>query len=83
METTSKRWRSTPLRSMRAADPLVGVDGDGALLDDDLVAGERARDLAGDRFDVGKIGIPGLALWSSHGNEDGVALAGGLGRDLS
>ncbi len=63
----------------RAADPLVGVDGNRALFDDDLVAGERAGDLAGDGLDVGEIGIAGLALRGSDGDEDGIALAGGLG----
>ena len=62
-----------------AADPLVGVDGDGALLDDDLVAGERAGDLAGDGFDVGEIGVAGFGLRGADGDEDGVAVAGGLG----
>ena len=44
-----------------AADPLVGVDGDGAFFDDDLVAGEGACDLAGDGFDVGEVGVAALA----------------------
>ncbi len=64
---------------MARRDPLVGVDGDGALFDDDLVAGEGAGDLAGDGFDVGEIGVAGLALRGADGDEDGVALAGGLG----
>ncbi len=62
-----------------AADPLVGVDGDGALFDDDLVAGDGAGDLAGDGFDVGEVGVAGLALRGADGDEDGLALAGGLG----
>ncbi len=62
-----------------ARDPLVGVDGDGALFDDDLIAGEGAGDLAGDGFDVGEIGVAGLALRGADGDEDGLALAGGLG----
>ena len=63
-----------------AANPLVGVDGDGAFFDDDFVAGERAGDLAGDGFDVREVGVAGLALRRADGDEDGVALAGGLGQ---
>ena len=63
----------------RARDPLVGVDGNGAFFDDNLVAGERAGDLAGDGFDVGEVGVAGLALRRADGDEDGFALAGGLG----
>ena len=62
-----------------APDPLVGVDGYGGLLHDDLVAGERAGDLAGDGLDVGKIGIATLRLGGTDGDEDRVALARGLG----
>ena len=80
LETTSKRWRATPLRSIERVDPLVGVDGNGAFLDDDFVAGDGACDLAGDRFDVGEIGIAGLALRGSDGNEDGFAFAGCFGK---
>ena len=66
------RW-PTPLRSMDAADPLIGVDRDGALFDDDLVAGEGAGDLAGDGLDVGEVGVAGLALRGADGDEDGLA----------
>ena len=59
----------------RAADPLVGVDGHGTLLDDDLVGGQRAGDLAGDGLDIGEIGVAGLALRRSDGDEDGLGLA--------
>ena len=62
-----------------AADPLVGVDRDGGFFDDDLVAGEGAGNLAGDRFDVGEVCIAGLGLGGADGDEDGIALAGGLG----
>jgi hypothetical protein len=56
-----------------AADPLVGVDRNGGLFDDDLVAGERARNLAGDGLDVGEVGVAGLRLRGADGDEDGVA----------
>ena len=62
-----------------AADPLVGVDGDGGFFDDDLVAGEGAGDLAGDGFDVGEVGVAGLGLGGADGDEDGVAGVGGFG----
>jgi len=62
------------------ADPLVGVDGDGAFFDDDFVGGKGACDLAGNGFDVREIGVAGLALRGADGNEDGVALAGSFGK---
>ncbi len=63
----------------RTGNPLVGVDGNGALFDDDFVTGEGTGDLAGDGFDVGEIGVARLALRSAYSNEDGFALAGGFG----
>ena len=60
-------------------DPLVGVDGNGALFDDDLVGGDGACDLAGDGLDVGEISVACLGLGCSDGDEDGFALLCGLG----
>ena len=79
LETTSKRSASDAVALDGAADPLVGVDRHGALFDDDLVAVERAGDLAGDGFDVGEVGVAGLGLRRADGDEDGLALARGLG----
>lgn len=62
-----------------AADPLVGIDRDRALFDDDLVAGKRPCDLAGDRFNVGEVGIAVLALRSANGNKDSLAFTRGFG----
>ncbi len=61
-----------------AADPLVGVDRDGGFFDDDLVAGERACDLAGNGFDVGEVGVATLRLGGADGDEDDLRGAGGL-----
>ena len=61
-----------------AADPLVGVDRDGGFFDDDLVAGERAGDLAGDGFDVGEVCVAVLGLGGADGDEDGVRGARGF-----
>ena len=63
----------------RTGNPLVGVNGHCAFFDDDLIAGERTGDLAGDGFDVGEICIAAFALRGAYGDEDGFTLAGGLG----
>ena len=63
----------------RACYPFIGVDGNGALFDDDFVTGDGACDLAGDGFDVGEIGVAGLTLGGADGDKDGFALPGGLG----
>ena len=64
----------------RAADPLIGIDRYGALLDDDLIGGQRTGDLAGDCLHVGEIGIAGLALRCTDRDEDRVGLPCGLGK---
>ncbi len=56
-----------------AANPLVGVHRHGALLDDHLVAGDVARDLAGDGFHIGKVGIARFGLRRADGDEDRLA----------
>jgi hypothetical protein len=64
----------------RTADPLIGVDRHSALFDDDLVAGDRPCDLAGDSFHVGEICIPSFALGGADGDKDGRALMGGFAK---
>ena len=63
-----------------AANPLVGIDGHGRLFHDHLISGERTGDLAGDRFDIGEVGIASLGLRRADRDEDGLALARGLGQ---
>lgn len=61
------------------ANPLVGVDGDGTLFDDDFVGGEGAGDFAGYGFDVGEVGVTVLTLGGSYGDEDGLGGEGSVG----
>ena len=55
-----------------AGDPLIGVDGDSALFDKDLVAGDGAGDFADNSFDVGEVSGSRGALRGSDGDEDGL-----------
>ncbi len=61
-----------------AADPLVGVDRNRALFNDHLVTGQGARNLAGNRLNIGKIRVASLRLRRPHGDEDRLAAAGSL-----
>ena len=61
-----------------AANPVVGVDRNGALLHDHLVALDRARNLRHHSLNVGKVRCAAIALWRAHGDEDGLALFHGL-----
>src|SRR5215469_4951 len=64
----------------RTTDPLVRVNRNGALLDDDLVPVEQPSDLAGDGLDVGKVGVAILTLRRADGDEGGCGLSCGLGQ---
>ena len=66
-----------------ASNPLIGVDGNRAFFDDDLVTGDGAGNLAGDGFHIGEVGVAGLALGGPDGDKDGLALPGGLSQDRS
>ena len=74
LETTSKWSRIDAAPVQHPPDPFVGIDRNGALLDDDLVAGNGAGNLGDDRFHIGQVGGAGLALGRTDGDEDGLAL---------
>src|SRR5579884_3448777 len=57
-----------------ATNPFVGVDGNGALLNDEFVSLDRSSDLAGDGIDEGKVGAASPALRRSNRNEDHMSL---------
>jgi len=57
-----------------AANPLIGVDGYGTFLNDDLVAVDGAGYLRDDGLNVGKVGGAGVSLGRADGDEDGLAL---------
>ncbi len=60
----------------RAANPLIRVNGNGALLNDYLVARQGAGNLAGHRLHIRKVGVAGLALGGSYSDKDRLTLAG-------
>ena len=60
------------------ANPLVGVDRDRALFDDDLVTIDGAGDLAGHCLHIGQVSIAGLRLGRSNRDKDGLAGARGF-----
>jgi hypothetical protein len=69
-----------PIALNHAANPLIGVDRHRALFNDDLVARNMARNLAGHGLYVGQVGIAGLGLRRAHRDKNGVALPRGLGQ---
>ena len=75
----SKSVRIGAVAENDGADPVVGVNWDSALLDDDLVAVNRAGNFTGHRFDVRHIGVSALGGRRADGDEDRFAPArGGL-----
>jgi hypothetical protein len=61
-----------------AADPLVGIDRNGALFNDDLITSQGASYFAGYGLNIREIGITGLALRSAYGNKYCVGFPGRL-----
>ena len=53
-------------------DPPGGAGGNGALLDDELVAVKQRRDRAGDLLDLSKVGTPVVSWRRAHADEDDV-----------
>ena len=60
-----------------APDPLVGVDRNGALFHNNFVAVQVPRDLAGNRFHIGQIGVAGFRLRCTDRDENGGSPGGG------
>ena len=52
------------------ANPLAGVNRNRALLDDDFVAVDGAGDFAGNRLDVGEVGVAAIGGRRADGDED-------------
>ena len=64
-----------PIALHGTANPFIGIDGDGAFFDDDLVGGKRSRNLARYGFDIGEVCVAGFTLGSSYRDKNGFALA--------
>ena len=59
------------------ADEVAGADGDGALVDDDLVAVQGAGDALGGVLDIGQVGRAVLLGRGADGDEDDLGLLHG------
>jgi hypothetical protein len=75
-----KHGRRNTVAFNHAADPLIGVNRYGAFFYDDFVAIHGAGNFGGNRLDIRKVGVAGLTLRRTHGDEDQVGLARGLGQ---
>ena len=80
LETTFEGVRIDAVALQGAANPLVGVDRDGALFDDHFVTGDGVGDLGDDRLDGREIGCAVVALGRSDGDKDRFALLDGAGQ---